>query len=148
MMSLKCLQHLQVKDLIHYAVDSIGFATLLNAHEGHLVRLVTLMALAVSGIAISPRNPLRHCSVCMPTKSVQCVRAGLSMQEALTRLYVNIIVKSAILITISLLKLEREQLALVSDANVVGRTAKGSVDYLLKVGGLQVSCRGPSNIPQ
>ena len=60
---------------------------------------------------------------------------------------VDVIVNTAMLITMSLLKLKGEQLELVLEANIAGSKAKGTVDYLIRIASLQVGHIGSSPLP-
>ena len=69
------------------------------------------------------------------------------MQEASKRPYVGVMIETAILITVSLLKLDMEQLTHVLEAYISGVVAQGYVDYLIKVQDSQVRQIGFSALP-
>ena len=70
-MAITCLWHLQVKDLIHYAVESIGFILRLNAWEDRMVcqfilKIVAVFILAVLSMTLLKQGSLHayKCSTC------------------------------------------------------------------------------------
>ena len=66
------------------------------------------------------------------------------MQAHLEQICVHTILGTAVLITASLLGLEKNQLRLVPNVNISGALAQGCVNYLLKGQSLQVSNMAPS----
>ena len=69
------------------------------------------------------------------------------MQEASKRPYVDVMIETAILITVSLLKLDMEQLTHVLEAYISGDVAQGYVDYLVKVQDSHVRQMGFFTLP-
>ena len=142
------LWHLQVEDLIHRAVDSIGFVQcLLPLHDRTVCQVKSLLVtIDACHQSAAPTGALVRCycdgEVCVCPK-----RCGLLMQDAQHRLFVDVIIKAAMLITASLLKLGREELAIMTGATISGKIAQGCMDYLVTFQGLQVRIIGPSFIP-
>ena len=67
-----------------------------------------------------------------------CQVICLLMQGASNRLFVDVILQAAVLITASLLKLGRGELAIAPGVNIVGKVAQGCMGYLITFQGLQV----------
>ena len=76
--------------------------------------------------------------------TVAFVLNDMLMQADLEQKCVRTILGTAILITASLLELERNQLRLVPNMNISGKLARGRVDYLLMGQRLQVTSTAPS----